>query len=231
MSHSKFLDQPEDTMIHIHSFCDIRDLISLRCVIQFSSGSRSHILNNHILKCCKQLERISRQRSIWVNALGNFISLMRLHRPSFPMHTFSALQLEHSATQALRLYSMCKRIQLTEDHGSVLSASIERTFMIESDGYQDVFGPMPDRILDTRFVSGGRFLCVLSELSLQLWDLHNDPSHIIGDEPLAFVTLDQDVRISKRNLYIDNDAEGRVCAGFLFWRLLSAQTIWCRSFG
>ena len=126
---------------------------------------------------------------------------MRIHQGSLPLDEMDASELEYAATCPLKLYHTAKHLPSPETSPRILTPVNTRMLLVDWDA--DDFGPISEGgIIDIRFVAGARYLAILTERSIQLWDLRRE-----NDVPIAFMSVEGR---GKRHLYVDTDLDGRV---------------------
>ncbi|KAH8833054.1 hypothetical protein DL96DRAFT_703476 [Flagelloscypha sp. PMI_526] len=113
----------------------------------------------HVRATCRRLQRVSRERIVWIEALRNLCAEMELLVPSFPMERMSPEQLEYAASCHVRFRGLSKAFFSHPGHEQIPLSGIVRT----------INWPTPFRAL--HIIPGGRYLITMTETTLQLWDL------------------------------------------------------------
>ncbi|KAH8818763.1 hypothetical protein DL96DRAFT_1621890 [Flagelloscypha sp. PMI_526] len=130
---------PEDLVFHIFSFCTPQDIWHLR-------------------ECCKHLEGLSRERTVWIEVFKKISDDLHLFTPSFPLDDLADHEVEVLATSWIRLLATLRKASQT---GVPPTPLLSRHIPLK-EGV---------RVFALDQLTGGRFLVALTNLGLQIWDL------------------------------------------------------------
>nr|GAT54696.1 predicted protein [Mycena chlorophos] len=138
-----FAELPTDVLILILAFLSATDLLNLR-------------------KVCKLVHSITRERSVWVNALRSASREHDVYGPAFSLAGMSNAELEGAATACARFSRRLRRAFAATDlpPRPVAPYSV-RTIVSPSGG---------EEFENLRFVPGGRFILSSHQHILRVWD-------------------------------------------------------------
>ncbi|KAJ7136657.1 hypothetical protein C8R44DRAFT_767599 [Mycena epipterygia] len=152
-------DLPVDVLIVIMRFITPNDILALR-------------------KVSKSISHITRERSVWIDALRRVSIQHDVYAPSFTLTEMSINELEYAAT-ACRRFSSHLRNEFLQ-HRTVWPLYTQ--YLEPTAGRREDFDHL-------RFLPGGRFLLTSCGCTLQLWDLGNR-SNRINTTPIASLEID-----------------------------------------
>ncbi|KAF8205274.1 hypothetical protein K438DRAFT_1964356 [Mycena galopus ATCC 62051] len=112
-----------------------------------------------ILSVCKLMLNVTRERSVWIEALRRLCIQYDIYMPSFQWQRMSLDELEYAATASCR-FSLHLRAEFAR-HRLVLPHSIRH---LDPRHIGEEFENM-------RFIPGGRFLLTTNGTTIKLWDL------------------------------------------------------------
>ncbi|KAJ7785349.1 hypothetical protein DFH07DRAFT_7929 [Mycena maculata] len=144
-------------------------------------------------KVSQSIAHITRERSVWIDALRRLSLKHGIYTPSFPLTAMTLDELEHAAT-ACRRFSARLRHKFIQPNDSLLSPIASQ--FIEATRPGEDFDHL-------RFLPGGRFLVTTFGCTLRLWDLGTTPTNAklnpIASFELEGVTDIQSVRTRASN--------------------------------
>ncbi|KAH8824735.1 hypothetical protein DL96DRAFT_1818399 [Flagelloscypha sp. PMI_526] len=139
MANLRLEDLPGEILFSILALCNLRDILALR-------------------QTNKQLQRLTVERTVWLDALSNVICQLQLSNAAFPLTTMSVSELECAATGWLRFkHALYKHGASPPD--TQLSPFQTRIIHLEK---------IPRAMCIT---PGGQFLATVVNSTLILWDL------------------------------------------------------------
>ncbi|KAJ7597752.1 hypothetical protein C8J56DRAFT_1159592 [Mycena floridula] len=175
---------PLDLLIHIQSFVEPKDILSLR-------------------KVCHSISESTKKPTVWIVALENLCSRFNVFAPSFPIQQLSVQELEYLSTSEYR-FTTRLRTQLTSEHD--LRPTCARLLNLFSENYHDCDVGIFD---DAYLIPGGRYLLTITTTSmLQLWDLGYTPNSIIPMVPSASLLVEKWVAWKTIRTQPSNDGYG-----------------------
>ncbi|KAJ6487825.1 hypothetical protein C8R45DRAFT_994446 [Mycena sanguinolenta] len=165
------MDFPVDNIFQVLKFADPRDI--------FAFGQT----------CTKYLE-ITKTRTVWINALRRVCEVNSLFVPSFPYDEMSLSELQRAATFgasprfARRLYK-----QQNDAFTGCLTPRSWRTFTPRAAKSSSVASEEPGTLKLLRIVPGGRFMFIVTDTLVHLWDLGYDATKLIKPHALASIAF------------------------------------------
>ncbi|KAJ7440153.1 hypothetical protein FB451DRAFT_1415324 [Mycena latifolia] len=158
---------PMDTLIHIQSFMDPADIISLR-------------LSSKIMAAATTL------RTVWMDALRRVCAAYEVSIWTYPIENMSLADLEHAATSPARFIAQLTKPRTTND---LIPAFLTRIFhpRLRKASPAD---PVLGQISLMRLIPGGRYLVTSTDTArIYLWDLGYSPAAVLNPYPLMSMVL------------------------------------------
>ncbi|KDQ58303.1 hypothetical protein JAAARDRAFT_664121 [Jaapia argillacea MUCL 33604] len=162
---------PFDTLIHIQTFLDVEDVVSLR-------------------QCCKSISMSTRERTLWMTLLRRRLSRNGVLLSTFPMAELSLALLEHFVTLPERFLA---RIKSRIDRGYSTWQPDATRILERHHPHISKWDPaMLGSFESLKLLPGGRFMVTATNNSIiELWDLGYNPSSILPHQPLAYLRVQE----------------------------------------
>ncbi|KAJ7512802.1 hypothetical protein B0H11DRAFT_2213365 [Mycena galericulata] len=157
---------PMDTLIHIQSFMDPTDILSLRQASKLMASATKH-------------------RIVWLDALRRVCALHEVSMLTYPIENMSPAELEHAATSPERFLA---QVSKTTD---VLIPALSTRLLQPRLPKSSIGPPGPlGEVSLMRLIPGGRYLVISNDAArISVWDLGYGPAAIIDPHPFASIVL------------------------------------------